>query len=117
MNEDSPRTNDVIEEMKKLPRVEGEKLLRAFCRKLEQENAVLRLEMERSALWATSSCLYLNTFKGYVRDFMQGVHPAPHQAAEPRVMGFKREFDELKARMNDPVPSPPSTKEVKETKL
>lgn len=86
---------------------------RAEVERLEMANADLEIEVKRAGLWAANLEMHLFKVRRAAEAFIKGVALAPWKANEPRVVGFKLEFDELVTAIAEKQPTLPSAETVK----
>lgn len=87
---------------------------------LAAENAVLKncvadleVEVERAAIWAAHLSLHLHVVKRKAEAFVKGAGLTTWKTNEPRIIGFKLEFDELVDALVRPEPTLPSAEAIR----
>jgi hypothetical protein len=73
------------------------------------------VEVARASLWAAHAILALDALRAKAREFARGVSNKVPQSNEPRVVGFKAEWEALLAEASKPAPELPSSAAVRKT--
>lgn len=72
-----------------------------------------QVEAARAGLWAAHTSLALNDLKRKLLDFARGVLDKVPQSNEPRVVGFKAEWEALMDEASKPAPLLPESDNVR----
>lgn len=80
---------------------------------LEEERDGLKLDVARTAIYSTGLSVSVYRLKRTVEDFAKGVSATTWTTNEPRIVGFKAEFDKMVDALVEKAPELPTREAMK----